>query len=1040
MKTISYAFLTLTASVFSGSVFSNTFELVSLSGDTTEPNAGQKFDSFSIPNINEDGQVSFGALFEISGVDTAYTDVLAPAFEASCVNCHGEGGSRQAAFDLELIQSSQDLILRPDAIQTLVNRISNGSMPPNSEPPLDPDTRTAMIENLRFLRDLANRNPAHLDAALRYSDGNLDVIAATGEPATIGGENGSFETIRSITSTEGPSIAFAGTLAPGHSLSSSEILLAASMRGDPSNPSFEVIATQGMQPVVDFDGTTSRNKRHQYFGSAKGLASHAFSFSSRLDLSNNPDDQGIWVAELPAPDTGSLPVLKLAAIEGSPLNGGTATIAKPVALAQNASLNGALLATIEDSDENDFNNDRGIWALDAAFGATLIAKSGDSAPGSSDSFLSLGEPSVDGDGNIYFWASLQNANEGEGLYQYVNGILSLLISSEQPVEIFGVNRSFSAFMDPVVSDDGALAMHATESDSDLNTILARSASGEWSIIAQSGLQAPGTAPGVAFDLLSFPIINGVGQIAFQATLEGLGDSISDTTDSGAWATDENGAVVLIAREGDTFDLKPGFPATVSGAEIGGFNSNGQLAMNYAFTNGVNAIAIVGIEALAPPAISAHPSSTTTYDGETIALSVEASGQGPFSYQWMKDGEDILGATSSTLTISTATASDDGDYTVAVMSQTGSVVSDVASLSIQNLPDAPAFLDQPLGDIVLKGGVATLDVRAVSNSSIDYQWYFNGDVLDGETRSVLSISPANTEDEGTYYAVATSAGGSTASENSEILVTDKRLYNIATRARVGTGANVLIAGFGVIGPDPKEILVRGIGPSLVENGIDDPLLKPRLEIYNSASELIYSNEGWAENEDPDAIIAASQLVGAGGRNLHYDDTALLVELEQGLYTAIVSGQDNSTGVALVEAFEIEENFTRMINLSSRALVGTGADVVIPGFVVQGDLPSRVLIRAVGPGLDNQGVAGFLANPQITVYDIAGTPIASNDGWLNLWDPSQITEASQLVGAFPLNGDSEDAAIIMDLEPGLYTVIASGENETTGVALVELYAIP
>jgi len=442
----------------------------------------------------------------------------------------------------------------------------------------------------------------------------------------------------------------------------------------------------------------------------------------------------------------------------------------------------------------------------------------------------------------------------------------------------------------------------------------------------------------------------------------------------------------------------------------------------------------------PPAISAHPSSTTTYDGEPIALSVETSGQGPFSYQWMKDGENILGATSSTLTVSTATASDDGDYTVAVMSQTGSVVSDVASLSIQNLPDAPAFVDQPLGDIVLKGGVATLDGRAVSKSSIDYQWYFNGDVLEGETRSVLSISPANAEDEGTYYVVATSTGGSTASENSEILVTDKRLYNIATRARVGTGANVLIAGFVVIGPDPKEILVRGIGPSLVENGIDDPLLKPRLDIYNSASELIYSNEGWAENEDPDAIIAASQLVGAGGRNLHDDDTALLVELEQGLYTAIVSGQDNSTGVALVEAFEIEENFTRMINLSSRALVGTGADVVIPGFVVQGDLPSRVLIRAVGPSLENQGVAGFLANPQMTVYDIAGTPIASNDGWLNLWDPSQITEASQLVGAFPLNGDSEDAAIIMDLEPGLYTVIASGENETTGVALVELYAIP
>ena len=216
---------------------------------------------------------------------------------------------------------------------------------------------------------------------------------------------------------------------------------------------------------------------------------------------------------------------------------------------------------------------------------------------------------------------------------------------------------------------------------------------------------------------------------------------------------------------------------------------------------------------------------------------------------------------------------------------------------------------------MKGGVATLDARAVSNSAIEYQWYFNDEVIDGETGSVLSITPANTEHEGIYHVVATSAGGSTASEESEILVTDKRLYNIATRARVGTGANVLIAGFVVIGPDPKEILIRGIGPSLIDNGIDDPLLKPRLEIYNAASELIYSNEGWATNEDPDAILAASQLVGAGGRDLHDDDTALLVTLEQGLYTAIVRGQDNSTGVALVEAFEIEENFTRMINLSS-----------------------------------------------------------------------------------------------------------------------------
>lgn len=1040
MKTNFYAFLILTGSALISSGFSNTFELVSLSGDTAETSSQQTYDSFSIPSINDDGQVSFGALFSIPGIEAAYTNVLEPAFASSCVKCHGEGGVRQATFDLEPIQSSQDLILRPDALQALVNRLSNGSMPPNSEPPLDPDTRAAMIESLRLLREIANRSPAHLDAALQYSDGHLSVLAATGESATIGGEAGAFESIRSISATQGPSIAFAGTLAPGHSLSSSEIVLSASMRGDPASPDFEVIATQSSPPVIDFQGSTSPTKRHQYFGVPQGLDSHAFSFSSRLGLFANPDDQGIWVAELPAPETDSLPVLKLVAIESSPLNGGTLAIAKPIAFTQNDSLDGALLASIEDSDENDFNNPKGVWALDANYGATLIAKSGDSAPGSGDAFLSFGKPAIDGNGNIYFWASLQNANEGEGLYQYSNGALNLLVSSEQSLDIFGIDRTFNSFMDPIVSDTGTLSVYTVESDGGLNTILARSTSGEWSIVAQSGLQAPGTATGVVFDLLSYPIINGVGQVAFQATLKGLGDSISDTTDTGAWATDQNGAVVLVAREGDTIDVKPGFPATIRAAEIGGFNASGELAMNFAFTNGANAIAIVGIEELAPPSISSQPESSSSFDGETITLSVEATGQGPFAYQWMKNGEDIVGATSDTLVISTASSADDGDYTVKVTGQTGSTLSEVASLSVQSLPDAPAFVEQPLGDIALKGGEAILDARAVSNSPIDYQWYFNGDLLDGETGSLLSISPVDTEHEGIYHVIATSAGGSTASESSEILVTDKRLYNIATRARVGTGANVLIAGFVVIGPNPKQILVRGIGPSLVDNGIEDPLLEPRLEIYNAASELIYSNEGWRENEDPDAILDASQSVGAGDRNLRDNDAALLVELEQGLYTAIVRGQNDTTGVALVEAFEIEENFTRMINLSSRAMVGTGADVVIPGFVVQGDLPSRVLIRAVGPSLEKQGIAGFLANPQIRVYDITGSPIASNDGWRNLWDPSQVTEAGQLVGAFPLDEGSEDAALIMDLEPGLYTVVTSGENGTTGVALVELYALP
>ena len=288
-------------------------------------------------------------------------------------------------------------------------------------------------------------------------------------------------------------------------------------------------------------------------------------------------------------------------------------------------------------------------------------------------------------------------------------------------------------------------------------------------------------------------------------------------------------------------------------------------------------------------------------------------------------------------------------------------------------------------------------------------------------------------------VATSAGGSTASAAAEILLTDKRLINVAARSRVGSGANVLIAGFVVIGPDPKQILIRGIGPGLPESL--DRLQNPRLEIYNSSNEMIHFNDSWGENADPDTITQAMLETGAGGGDpMQPGDTALLVELEQGLYTAIVRSQDDTSGIALVEAFEVSENLTRFVNVSSRAFVGAGDEVVIPGFIVQGDLPSRVLIRAIGPGLEKQNVAGVLEFPEITVYNILREPIAHNDGWGNLWNPAEINEMSALVNTPLLDEGSEDAALILELDPGLYTVKVNGENNTTGVALVEIFAIP
>ncbi len=1037
MKTIQNALLVFALLLLTSSGSSNTFTLVSLTGEDAGTTTPQTIGSFSIPSINEAGQVAFGGQFVNSEIDSAFADRINPIFQTNCITCHGEGGVSQQNFDLTEIQNSKDLLLRPQRIQTIITRVSatgNNIMPPVSEAPLDEQSKAELISSLNLFLAEANKNPEFVDAAFQYDNGQIYTLGVIGETTDIAGESGQFESIRSIVSTGGADIAFIATL-ENRSLNATDLVLTANANSQA--PQLHVHGSTA--PLVDLNGTLDNSRRHQIFGSLTGLRSNAFSFWSRLRMGQNSDKSGLWLVDLESVEA-PLFGQRLLAIGGMAPNGVSPTLDSPISASLNNSLEAALLSTIEDGDDNDFNNEQGIWKLDPNSSATLIVKTGDTAPGSSDAFLSLGRPEIDNSGKIVFWASLLNQGEVEGLYLYNGDNVATLADSGTGIDIFGTNRIFSGFMDPVVNSNGDLAVLATETAGNLQTILYRAANGVWSIIAQSRMQSPGTPLGVYYQAFSLPRINDSGQVAFHATLTGTGDAISDTTDSGIWATDSNGALSLVSREGNTFEVKPGFPATVSSTAIGGFNAAGQLALNYSFTNGAEAIGIVQVEEVLPPAISLQPNETTSFDGESFVLSVEATGQGPFQFQWIKDGEEIAGATSSLFEISNASTEDDGNYAVIVTSPTGSTTSEVAGVSIQSLPDAPVFVEHPLGDIALRGTIAVLDARAVSNTSVTYQWYRDNEPIVGETGSVLSINPADNIHEGVYHVVATSGGGSATSESAEILVTDKRLFNIAARARVGTGSNVLIAGFVVIGPDPKAVLIRGIGPSLANDSVDDPLMQPRLELYNSANELIYSNDKWGDNADPDAILAASQAVGAGSRVLDPNDTALLVELEQGLYTAIVRGQNGSTGVALVEAFEVEQNLTRMLNISARALVGTGTEVVIPGFVVQGDLPSRVLIRAVGPSLASSGVAGFLAHPEIRVHDVNGTAIAFNDGWQNLWDPSEIATASELVGAFPLDEGSDDAAMIIDLEPGLYTVVTTGENLTTGVALVEVYAIP
>ncbi len=266
----------------------------------------------------------------------------------------------------------------------------------------------------------------------------------------------------------------------------------------------------------------------------------------------------------------------------------------------------------------------------------------------------------------------------------------------------------------------------------------------------------------------------------------------------------------------------------------------------------------------------------------------------------------------------------------------------------------------------------------------------------------------------------------------------RLTNISVRAQVGTGAAILIPGFVVSGSGAETLLIRADGPSLAQFGVPGLLAQPSLAVYDGTGSMIASNTVWGTNPNPAQIAALSAQVGAFAFAPGSADSALMVNLPAGTYTVHVSGVGSTTGVALAEVYEVSSSGTRLVNLSTRAQAGSGANIIIPGFVVSGG-PEDVLVRADGPALGQFGVAGFLAQPSLGVFDASGTLEASNSGWASA-DIGLIAGFGAAVGAFALEPGGADSAQVVRLSPGGYTMQVSGLAGSTGVALAEVYEAP
>jgi hypothetical protein len=253
---------------------------------------------------------------------------------------------------------------------------------------------------------------------------------------------------------------------------------------------------------------------------------------------------------------------------------------------------------------------------------------------------------------------------------------------------------------------------------------------------------------------------------------------------------------------------------------------------------------------------------------------------------------------------------------------------------------------------------------------------------------------------------------------------------------------MIAGFIVQGSAPKRVLIRAAGPSLTQFGVPNALANPQLELHDTTS-LIGMNDDW-QTTQIGGVITSDQVAEIQNSGLAPRDpleSAIIATLAPGSYTAIVQGVNGGTGVGIVEAYDLGANSGSLLaNIATRGFVQTGDNVMIGGFIVVTQ-PTRVIIRAIGPSLTQFGVPDALANPQLELDD-ATTMIARNDNWQTTQLGGIITsdQVADIQNSQLAPTNAAESAIIATLQPGSYTAIVRGVNNTTGNALVEVYDLP
>ena len=390
---------------------------------------------------------------------------------------------------------------------------------------------------------------------------------------------------------------------------------------------------------------------------------------------------------------------------------------------------------------------------------------------------------------------------------------------------------------------------------------------------------------------------------------------------------------------------------------------------------------------------------------------------------------------------TALAGSQGSYPINITASNGTLPNAAQAFTI-TVQDAPPVLEAPAITsaasttfTVGTAGTFTITTTGSPTPTLTWDgaqpaWLSFVDNTDGT--ATLSGTPDAGSDLSYSYTITARNGVSPpATQDFTLHITPvtagAQLVNVSTRLVIQTGSKVGIGGFIITGTAPKKVLIRGIGPTLTSFGVANALQDPMLELHDGTGAVLTSNDDWKVPQQAD--IEATGFAPPDDR-----EPAILLNLQPGSYTAIESGKNGTTGVGLIEVYDVDVLSTSQLsNISTRGLAQTGNNVMIGGFIVSGASGSiNLVVRVLGPTLASFGVANVLADPTLQLYDGNGNVIGFN----NNWKDSQQTEI-QNSGYNPPN--NLEPAIAVTALPGHYTAIVRGNNNTTGVGLVEVYQV-